>query len=114
MNQYTIDILSEYPNDITNLDISNKNINGLLELDKFKYLKKIDFSNNNITIFKINANTIIEFLNWDFNPLIELEYPVLYEPDNLSTTLEKLHLGNYFNKPIDNLHNGLTYLSLGY
>lgn len=41
MNNITIDILNEYHSDILSLDISNKEIEGILDLQRFVNLKAL-------------------------------------------------------------------------
>jgi len=49
MNNNTIDLLNNYPFDIIKLDLLNKQINGILNLDKFSNLIKLDCWKNQIT-----------------------------------------------------------------
>ena len=60
MNQKTIDILKTRSNNVIKLNLSNKNIIGLLDLIKFNSLIKLDCSNNQITNFDNLPNSLIE------------------------------------------------------
>ncbi len=54
MNNDSIKLLEEYDKKLLILNISNKNINGILDLKKFVKLKELDCSNNKIIeIFKL-------------------------------------------------------------
>lgn len=49
MLKHTIQILSEYDLNSIYINISNKNINGLLDVGNYQKLVKLDCSNNRIT-----------------------------------------------------------------
>lgn len=68
MTYDTIKLLDEYSSEIKILEINLKNIIGLLDLSKFKKLKKLDYSFNNI--FKIsNIPETLEWINISYNLL---------------------------------------------
>ena len=77
----TIELLSEYSKDISELNLSNKNIDGLLDLFNFNSLIKLDCS-----------STKIKSLNNLPNSLIELycSYTNITSLDLLPTSLIKL------------------------
>ena len=83
MNINTVCLLNNYPFDIIKLDISNKQINGILNLDKFSNLTELYCERNQISNL-----------------------------DNLPNSLTKLYCG-YNNKitNLDNLPNSLTKLN---
>ena len=55
-------ILNNYDFNARKIDISNKNIKGILDLSKFKKIKILDCSNNKITQI-INIPSTLEYLN---------------------------------------------------
>ena len=55
-------ILNKYDDDTQKMDISNKNIKGLLDLGEFKKIKILDCSNNKITQI-INIPLKLEYLD---------------------------------------------------
>lgn len=137
----TNELLKIYDKDIRILNISNKNIEGILDLNEFKSLEELDCSNNKITEI-INFPTIdycnvknISFkylncsnnlinklnnlplsmtgLNCKKNPLKELYYPFNIKPNKYPSNLIYLKFGNGFNQQINNLPNSLINLTLG-
>jgi Leucine-rich repeat (LRR) protein len=83
MNKITRSILELYDENITELDISNKNIIGIISLSKFKKLKKINCSHNQIT--KINDNKNID-INCSYNNIKFISYKNYFnEPTNITT-----------------------------
>lgn len=46
MEPYTIQILSQYKSNVKFMNISNKNIVGLLDLSNYKKIKYLNCSNN--------------------------------------------------------------------
>jgi hypothetical protein len=123
------DLLKKYNNDIKILKITNKNIEGILDLSKFKYLEELDCSNNNISDI-INIQDSLKYLNCSnnkitsllnlpdemtginckSNPLKELYYPFNIKPKKYPSNLTHLTFGKKFNQSIDNLPNSLTHL----
>ena len=131
MNNNTKSILDLYNDDIIELDISNKNIKGYLNLSKFKKLKKLNCSNNNITkiigiknLTNIDCsnNKIIKLSDGLFfssqnnittNPIEEIEYPFDKNKGFFGNTVKKIIFTDDFNDNIDNLPLGLEILILG-
>ena len=132
MNKRTIEILNKYDKNTISLDISNKEIVGILCLNDFKKLEELNCSFNEITeiinlpyilkylncsnnkIVKLNIFSNIIELNYKKNLLTELYYPVNVKPKKYPSNLTHLTFGDDFNQPIDNLPNSLTHLTLGY
>ena len=61
----------KYKNNIKILNISNKNIKGILDLNKFKYLKELNCSTNEITEI-INIPNSLKYLNCSNNKISSL------------------------------------------
>jgi Leucine-rich repeat (LRR) protein len=101
MDISTIDLLNEYPNDITELDKSKKNIKGILDLSKFCKLTKLNCSRNNINQI-INSPISLLELYCSFTQIKNL--------DNLPNSLTKLYCSFTKIKNLDNLPNSLTKL----
>lgn len=77
MESITIEILGQFAPNIKSLDISDKNINGLLDLSNFKELTCLNCSNNNINeLFGLSHS--IEYLNFSYNNINKLPL-VLYK-----------------------------------
>ncbi len=133
MENSTIKLLNSFDESITELDISHKNIKGILDLEKFYYLKKLICSKNQITQIT-NITNIIKYLDCSYNQIEELTfrilcsdlnylnckknkitklyYPFDLKPKSYPKTLKELKFGYVFNQPIDNLPNGLIILYL--
>jgi hypothetical protein len=129
---HTIQILSEI-NDIKILNISNKNIEGILNLEDYINLEELYCSNNEITEI-INVSNTLKYLNCENNKITklnelpdnltginckknqlkELYYPFNIKPKKYPSNLTHLTLGHNFNQSIDNLPNLITHLTLGY
>lgn len=62
MNDYTNNLLKKYKNDIKILNISNKNIEGILDLEQFNNSKELNCSTNKITEI-INIPNSLKYLN---------------------------------------------------
>ncbi len=60
MDQYTINLLNKYDTNITKLDISNKNICGVLDLKQFPYLQELNCCDNEITSLDNMPSSLIE------------------------------------------------------
>ena len=134
MNLTTIKLLSEYDSDTKIIDMSNKNINGILNLKNFKELEKLYCSHNQITeIIEIpkslkylncSHNKITTLLrlpdnpssqiNYKSNPLIKLYYPFDVKPRKYPKNLTHLTFYCLFNQSIDNLPNSIRNLELSY
>jgi hypothetical protein len=132
MDDYTNNLLKKYKNDIKILNISNKNLKGILDLNKFKYLKELYCCNNKITEI-INIPNTLKYLNCSNNkitlllnlpdemtglnckknPIKELYYPFDIKPTKYPSNLTHLTFCDNFNQPIDNLPNSITHLTLG-
>ncbi len=127
MELETIKLLESYDSNVQELDISNCNIVGVLDLINFTNLKKVDCSNNQIThiigldiitekyieYFDCSNNNLKELnikpsilreFKYENNPLETLVFPtntkIHYPP-----TLKNLKLAWIYNKPIDDLPN---------
>ncbi len=132
MEESTIQLLNSYDISIKSLDITNKNITGLLDLKRFNKLKKLICSHNKITeiinipktlkYFDCSYNIIeelieisgdLEYFNCKKNPLIKLYYPFNIKPKSYPETLKYLSFGDNFNHTINNLPNSITNLTFG-
>ena len=82
MGNNTVGLLNNYPFDIIKLDLSRKQINGILNLDKFSNLTELDCRENKIT-----------------------------KLDNLPNSLTKLDCEKNQITNLDNLPNSLTVLN---
>ncbi len=132
MNNQTRKLLKSYPSDITELDISNKNISGVLSLRRFPNLQKLNCSNNKITkiihwpwelnsidcsnnqicyLNNINVYRLI-FFKFDSNPLVSFRYHFNDVINEYPNTLKYLTLEHYFNQSIDNLPNSIIELNI--
>ena len=60
MNINTINLLNNYPFDIIKLDLSYKQINGILNLDKFCNLTELNCYRNQITNLDNLPNSLIK------------------------------------------------------
>ncbi len=78
---YFMDILDQFANDVTEINISCKNIEGELDFKKFTKLTKLKCNNNMITSLNNLPNSLIE-LDCDSNEITSL--------DNLPNSLTKL------------------------
>ena len=85
MNIITIELLNKYDKNTKILEISNKDIIGILCLNDFKKLEELNCSFNEIT-----------------------------EIINLPYTLKYLTISSYFNQLFENLPSSITHLTLGY
>ena len=114
MNTDTILLLDEYDKNIEVLNISNKNIIGILDLDKFKNLKILYCQKNKITEL-INLPFNLEYLNFSNNEISKLDFMLnnLKDMEYNKNPLTHLTFGDKFNKPITNLPNSITHLILG-
>ena len=64
MNINTINLLNNYPFDIIKLDLSYKQIKGILNLDKFCNLTELNCNQNKITKLDNLPNSLI-MLNYE-------------------------------------------------
>lgn len=129
MNEQTITLLDKYKYNIRYLNISNKNIEGILDLSKFTKLNKLICNNNKIVELKGITNgllyldcsynlitkltTLPDYLNtfiFHNNPLIELYYPLVNKIPVLPQELKKITINRNYNHPLDNLPPNLTHL----
>lgn len=130
MNKLTKSILEQYEDNIKELDISNKNITGTIDLSRFKNLIKLNCSGNKIT--KINGSRLISNINYSnnsikfisnynlfdiqsilTNPINEIEYPFTQNISIFPDTLKKIKFSHSFNDNVDNLPNGLEIIVFG-
>ncbi len=127
---YIIIDMSKKTRKIISLDISNKNIKGILNLSDYPHLKYLDCSHNKITriicvpdsLIKINCShnkiTIIDFeimnrenikyIDCSHNPITNLFYNFDIKPNKYPVNLKKIYFGENFNQPLDNLPFGIT------
>jgi len=131
MNLNTIELLSTFSLDIKIIDISNKNIIGILNLKQFTNLEKLDCSHNNITQL-INLSNKLKYLNCSYNKIIKItklpdligfncsHNPIcqLYIPFNVIITkypknLSHITYGKNFNKSLQNLPISLKEIYFG-
>jgi hypothetical protein len=101
METNTIQIINQYSNNITELNISAKKINGILDLSKFTKLNRLKCSYNRITLIFGLSKKLIE-LNCSDNMIIKL--------NNLPENLIKLNCSNNKISNLDNLPLGLLEL----
>ncbi len=134
MDKSTIKLLKSYDKSAKSLDMSNKNITGILDLEEFGNLEKLICSHNKITditnfsiklkyfdcshnlIEELNGNQIklnFEYLNCKKNPLAKLFYPYNIKPKLYPKTLRELKFGYEFNQSVDNLPNNIIDLEFG-
>ncbi len=77
-----MNILDQFADDVTEININNKKIKGSLDFSKFTKLTKLDCSVNNITSLDNLPNSLIELFCGD-NKIISL--------DKLPNSLTKLY-----------------------
>ena len=82
MESTTIELLNQYSSNITELNLSSKNISGILDLSKFQDLIKLNCSNNKITNLE-NLSKKLKSLNFFDNNITNL--------DNLPNSLTELY-----------------------
>jgi hypothetical protein len=130
MNRETIKLLNNFDDDIIELDLSNKNISGILDLKRFELLEKLICSKNKITeiinlsenliyfdcsynlIEKIsNINKNLEYFNCKVNPLKYLVYPFNILPNKYPKSLNYLEFNYEFNMKIKKLPENLEVLN---
>ncbi len=105
MEEHTIKILNQYSPNITELNISYKNIKGSLDLSKFTKLSKLNCNNNHITSL-YNLPSSLTILYCGSNKITSL--------DNLPSTLTELNCYGNQIKSLDNLPLTLTELYCDY
>ena len=71
MNNDLINLLNKYNSDTKIIDISNKNIEGILDLSNFIMLRELYCQHNKITQI-IFPNTFISYLDCSHNKIIKL------------------------------------------
>lgn len=123
-------LLKQYNTKTTEINLLNRNIIGILDLKKFKKLKilicsnnqitqiinlpegliHLECDNNNITCLYLSNN--FEIVNCEGNPIEKLIYDINIRPDKYPDTLRYLTLGENFNQNINNLPNTTTHLTL--
>lgn len=111
---------------IKTLNLSNRNIKDVLDLEELYGLEELDCSNNEITqitnipyslkYLNCSNNKIksllelpneIKCIKCKKNPLEVLEYPINVKPSKYPSNLKKIIFEQNFNQPIDNLPNTL-------
>ncbi len=130
MDEHTTNILAQYDKKITKLNISNKNIQGILDLRRFYYLEHVDCSNNKITqLVNLNqglsklthldcSNNLISDLTdipytmksmwYKSNPIVKLKFVGNFIPKKYPKKLQYLEYGKNYNKSVDNLQASQT------
>lgn len=138
MNSHTIEILSQFTENTTIIDITNKNIVGILDLSKFTQLSKLDCSYNLITqlidlppslkclyCHNNNINRLIDIptglllFKWHSNPVEELKYPLKtkidFNLDLFENNLKKIILTPNYSDDLDFLQTtNITNLEFDY
>ncbi len=89
-----MDILNQFADDVTEIDISKKNIEGQLDFTRFTKLVKLNCNSNEITSLNNLPNSLIE-LDCRFNEITSL--------NNLSNSLIGLYCNVNNIKSLDNL-----------
>ncbi len=89
-----MDILNQFADDVTKIDISHKNIKGQLDFKRFTKLTKLNCFYNQITSLINLPNSLIE-LDCRFNEITSL--------NNLSNSLIGLYCNVNNIKSLDNL-----------
>lgn len=134
MDVKTVSILSNYPNDSTNIDISDKGITGVLDLSGYQKLEVLDCCKNKInkiinvpkSLIRLNcSNNLIQLIdtsgfNRDFkyfnfanNPVVGMYYKLNLKIKKYSKKLKIVLFEDSFNQPVDNLPVGLEDLKFG-
>ncbi len=135
MQSSTIKLLNTFDDSIIELDISDKNIYGVLDLNKFNKLEKLICSGNKITELKNLPKTTLKYLDCSHNqigeltnneidnkldyfsckknPLTKLFYPFDIKPKKYPKKLNTLIFDENFNQPVDNLPKTLLHLKFG-
>ena len=101
MDGYSFRLLKKYDAEIVELDLSNKQIEGILCLKKFTKLSKLDCSYNQITSFENLPASLTELICYE-NKIFKL--------DNLPDSLETLNCASNKIKYLDNLPKNLINL----
>lgn len=83
MNKLTKSILEQYDDNIKELDISNKNITGIIDLSRFKNLIKLNCSGNKITT--INGSKFITNINYSNNSIKFISNYNLFDKQSVLT-----------------------------
>lgn len=126
MDMNTINYLNTLPDDITEINISNRNLNELPDLSRFKNLSYLDCSSNNLKELKLPKQLLdkLIYLICDFNNMTyiqKLPYNIIFLQcsNNLLEILPDLpnsikHLYCYNNKlnNIDILPSSLVHLDI--
>lgn len=133
MKNSTIKLLKNYNDNTKVLNLSNKNIKGILNLGRFDNLEEIDCSNNKITEI-INIPKTLKYLNCEKNEITklnnlpdnltginckknqleELYYPFNVKPNKWPSNLKQVIVNSYFDGLFDNLPKTLIYLEFPY
>jgi hypothetical protein len=110
MENSTSQILSDFDNDIAILDISNKGIKGILNLEKFSQLEELYCSNNEITKIMNIPNTLKIIYNSDDEVNLLDNLSCVDEIEIKDNMITHLIFKENFNLPINNLPDSLTHL----
>ena len=97
-----MNILDKFTDDVTEINISNKNIEGILDFKRFTKLTKLNCCYNKITSLDNLPNSLIE-LYCGKNKITSL--------DNLPNLLIKLYCSSNKITSLNNLPNSLIKLS---
>ena len=114
---------------IKSLNLSGKNITGILDLSDYSNLEYLDCSHNQITEiinishlikyidcsynlikslgYEYTNHQYLDFLNCSHNPITSIFYPFNIKPKKYPSTLKYIEYAVNFNQPIDNLPEGL-------
>ncbi len=128
MEKTTTQLLSLFDKSVTELDLSNSNISGCLDLNEFKNLEKLNCSHNAITSIKnlpyfikyldcsynkidslVDINRFLNYLNCKKNPIKTLYYPFDIKPEKYPRKLEHLIFADEFNQYVDTSTSNFNY-----
>ncbi len=96
-----MNILNEFDDDVTEIDIHYQNVSGDLDFSRFTKLIKLNCGNNKITSINNLSNSLIE-LNCIYNQITSL--------DNLPNSLTKFYCDNTvknYNELMEKYNNSL-------
>ncbi len=96
-----MDILDEFADDVTEININSKKIEGILDFSRFTKLINLNCDSNNISNLDNLPNSLIK-LNCRFNKITNL--------DNLPNSLTKLDCSYNKITSLNNLPNSLIEL----
>ncbi len=118
---------------VKHLDISGKDIDGILDLSNYPELEYLDCSYNQITeitnipytikyldcshnqikelSYEYTNHQFLDYFNCSKNPVVMIYYPFDIKPKKYPLTLKHIEYSGPFNHPIDNLPEGLETLT---